>query len=256
MAAMAPSPIHPSSEARPGALSLSGLALAQSALAGLEREDRVVSVPSFEQVLPDGGLPRGAVVEFACPRSLGQATSLALRACASAQREALLRGGEPAWCAWLDPQETLYAPGVAAHGVVLDRLLVVHPPHDALARIAVRMVASRVFSVLIIDTLGVPCGVSSKGVSSKQGEISLRRWHNVVRRFAIAARDGDTSVVLLTEQESARTVGLPVAMRVELEQPEDGRLRMKVAKERRGRIGMPSELAYTRPAHQRAMRSA
>lgn len=214
---------------------------------GLDQGPRVVPVPPLHDVLPDGGLPRGAVVELACPASLGQATSLALYACAAAQQEALLRGGEPAWCAWLDPERTLFAPGVAAHGVVLERLLVVHPPADALARVAVRMVASRVFSVLIVDTLGVPGGFH---------EAVLSRWNKIVRRLAIAAREGDTSVVLLTETQRSRAVGLPVAMRVELEQPEPGRLRAKVSKERRGRIGAPRDLAYVRPTRPGKARSA
>ena len=215
--------------------------------AGLDRKVRVVPISPLQTVLPDGGLPRGAVVELTCPPSLGQATSLALHACAAAQQEALLRGGEPAWCAWLDPGQTLYAPGVAAHGVVLDRLLVVHPPVEALARVGIRMLASRVFSVLIIDTLGVPGGFH---------QIVLARWNKVVRRLAIAAREGDTCVVLLTEVQSARVVGLPVAMRVELEQPEPGRLRAKVSKERRGRISTPRDLAYTRSAQPQMARSA
>ncbi len=205
---------------------------------GLENENHVLPLPILASALPDGGLPRGAVVELACPHSLGQATSIALHACSSAQKQALMRGGECAWCAWLDPARTLYAPGVCAHGVALDRLLVVQPPLDDLPRVAVRLLTSRVFSVLIVDTLGVP------GASL---HVPLHRWPNVVRRLAIAARDGDTSVVLLTERDRARTVGLPVAMRIELEQPQQEQLRLKIAKERQGRITMPQDLAYTRP---------
>src|SRR5579863_8485957 len=56
----------------------------------------------LDEALPDGGLPRGAVVEVASPYGLAKATSIALAACASAQAEAKLRGGEGtagAWCA-------------------------------------------------------------------------------------------------------------------------------------------------------------
>jgi hypothetical protein len=212
----------------------------------LQQEERVLPLPAFAAALPDGGLPRGAVVELTSHGS-GLASSLALHACASAQREALLRGGDPAWCAWLDPSRTLYAPGVASHGVVLERLLVVYPPAHSLARAAVRMTLSHVFSVLIVDTQGVPGGSVL---------LPLLRWPNVVRRLAMAAREGDTCVVLLTDRQRAAPIGLPVALRLELEQPQQGMLRSRVVKERRGRIGMPVELAWTRPQRDQLSRSA
>lgn len=208
----------------------------------------VLRVPLLDTILPGGGLPRGAVTELTCTPPLAKATSLALSVCASAQRETLLRGGEPAWCAWLDTQKTLHAPGVAAHDVVLERLLVVSPPAHAFARIAVRLVDSRVFSAVIVDTLGVP--------GDLRHEVPLHRWHNVVRRLALSARAGDTSVVLLTQRQSAWPVGLPVAMRVQLDQPDAGRLRVTVTKERWGRVGMTHELPYVRSLHPNVLRSA
>src|SRR5512132_224110 len=48
----------------------------------------------IDEALPDGGFPCGAVVEISSPYGLARATSLALAACASAQAEANLRGGE------------------------------------------------------------------------------------------------------------------------------------------------------------------
>jgi hypothetical protein len=126
-------------------------------------------------------------------------------------------------------------------------LLVVHPPAHAIGRIAVRMTLSTVFSLLVIDIHGVP------GASL---DPPLRPWINIVRRLAIAARETDTCVLLLTDQTHAASCGLPVALRLELEQPHDGVLRMKVAKERRGRVGMPIDLAYVRPAPGPVARSA
>ncbi|MCU0691064.1 MAG: recombinase A [Polyangiaceae bacterium] len=194
-------------------------------------------VPELDAILPDSGFPRGAVVELTAPGALSQATSVALHACASAQQQAQVRGGEPAWCAWLDPSCSLYAPGVVAHGVTLDRLLLVRPPSAALSRVAVRLVASRVFSVVVIDAVGVPgCEMPTP----------LHRWPNVVRRLAIAAQGGDTSILLLTEQSASRAVGLPVAMRLELAQHNAQQLSVRVAKERRGRIGPPRDVAYVR----------
>src|SRR5579859_1922454 len=87
----------------------------------------------LDAALPDGGLPRG-VVELTSPRALGGATSVALAAVRAAQEK------DPrAWCAWLDPDATLYAPGVAMAGVDLARLLVVRPSRAELSRIAVKV---------------------------------------------------------------------------------------------------------------------
>src|SRR4051794_39852832 len=75
---------------------------------------------ALDEALPDAGLPRGAVVELSAPRGLARATTIALAACASAQAEARLRGSGAstvgAWCAWLDPGASLFAPGAAAAG--------------------------------------------------------------------------------------------------------------------------------------------
>ncbi len=198
-----------------------------------------LGLATIDSFLPDGGLSRGAVVEIAALPSLGQATSLALRACASVQRQAELRGGEPAWCAWLDPSGTLYAPGVMAHGVALDRLLVIRPEAEALSRIAVRVVASRVFSVVVVDTLGV---------LGKVPGLILHRWSSVVRRLALAIEGSDTSVVLLTDRNQSRQASLPASMRLEVEQQSPHNLGLRVAKERRGRISSAQTLAYARPS--------
>ena len=218
-----------------------------TALAGADARCLSLGIEAVDNALPDGGLPRGAVVELAAAHSLGQSTSLALSLCASAQRQAVLRGGQPAWCAWLDVGNTLYAPGVAAHGVVLDRLLVVRPEAQELARISARVVSSRVFAVVVIDTAGVP------GASVT---VPLGRWPNVVRRIALAAQGSDTCVLLLSELERSRAAALPVAMRLELARPSPDRLSLRVAKERRGRIGALKELAYTRGAGASGNRAA
>jgi recombination protein RecA len=184
------------------------------------------------------------VIEIASPRGLARATSLALAACASAQEEARRTGverTEGAWCAWIDPTETLFAPAAAAATVDLTRLLVVRPPLEALARVAVRVVASRAFVVVVIDTTGVPGIV---------GRIErLDRWPNVVRRLALAVEGTDTTVVLLTDVRAERSLPLPVAMRLEVERPSHpaiDRVLLRVAKDRRGRVSPPTMVALTR----------
>ncbi len=172
-------------------------------------------------------LPRGAVVELAAPAGLGRMTQLALASCAAAQAEAraFSHDGDCRWCGWVDPSGSLYAPAVAEAGVDLERLLLVRPDAEDIAKIAVRMAASRVFAVLVIDRTGVP------GARVTDTRI---RWDIAVRRLALAIDNSDTTVVLLSEMEQARATPLPVAMRIELTRPSADRLSLRVVKDRRG----------------------
>jgi recombination protein RecA len=203
----------------------------------------------IDALLPDGGLPRGAVVELAAPYGLARTTSIALAACAAAQAEARLRGGEGtagAWCAWIDPtaetteQEkgppptSLFAPAAARAGVDLSRLLVIRPPLEALSRVAARTAQSRVFSVIVVDLVGVP---------GRRPEVRLDRWVNPVRRLAMAVTGMETTVILLTDALAPRPLPLPVALRLELERAGLDRLLVSVAKDRRGRVSAPRSIA-------------
>jgi hypothetical protein len=221
-------------------------------------EGRTRSLPvrfgGLDEALPDGGLPRGAVVELAAPYGLARATSIALAACAAAQEEAKLRGGEGttgAWCAWLEPaseapggtdKTSLFAPAVARAGVDLARLLVIRPPLDALARVAARAAQSRVFSVIVVDLAGVP---------GRRPEVRLDRWVNPVRRLAMAVTGLETTVILLTDALTLRALPLPVALRLEVERAAPDRLRVTVAKDRRGRV-TPARSVTLPPAALRA----
>jgi recombination protein RecA len=200
---------------------------------------------SLDAALPDGGLPRGAVIELTAARGLGRVTTIALRACAAAQAEARLRSGDPtthgAWCAFLDPWSTLHAPGLADSGVDPTRLLVVRSPESALARVAVRVAESRAFALIVVDTAGVP-GVELQAAGPQgTGRVRLDRWGTVVRRLALAVERTDTAVLLVTDALAPRSMPLPVAMRLELEQRD--RLTLRVAKDRHGRVGAPIAVA-------------
>ena len=192
----------------------------------------------LDDALPDGGLPRGAVTEVVVHGRAALATSTALMACKSAQREAVARGGEAPFCAFIDPTATLHGPGVAAAGVDLERLLVVRPPLEALSRTAIRVVESQAFSVVVVDAAGIP------GASI---DIALGGWPRVVRRLALAAEESRTTVLLVTDGEARRPLPLPVAMRVELARAEVDRLTVRIAKERRGRVSGPRSIVWTRP---------
>jgi recombination protein RecA len=239
-----PRPIPAPPESAPFLRKIAGVSLGRPA--ALEEGPRPLPVHfgGVDEALPDGGLPRGAVVELASPYGLARATSIGLAACAAAQAEAKLRGGEGtvgAWCAWVEPalegstdKTSLFAPAVARAGVDLGRLLVIRPTFDALSRAAVRAAQSRVFAVIVVDLAGVP---------GCRAEVRLDRWVNPVRRLAMAVEGTEATVILLTDALAQRALPLPVALRVEVERAAASHLRLTVAKDRRGRVASPRSVS-------------
>jgi len=215
--------------------------------------DALRMLPPLGTALPEGGFPRGAVVELTAPANLGQGLSVALAACAASQRDSVQRGGAMSWCAILDPDSTLFAPAVRASGVCLERLLVLRPPRSLLARVAVRVALSRIFSVIVVDVGGVPGAQLSAGERPRVE--SLDTWSKAARRLALAVEQTPTTLFLLTEASLRQHAALPVAMRVELERQRPDTLLVRVAKEKYGRLTPPRQIAWTRPssAAQRAV---
>jgi len=189
-----------------------------------------LGIDALDALLPDAGLPRGSVVELSVAGGAAFGSSLALAACRSAQVQARLQGHATAWCAFVDPTASLHAPAVAAMGVDLERLLVVRPPLEALSRVAVRLAESRIFTVVVVDLLGVPGAATS---------VPLNRWVRGVRRLALATASTDGCVLLLTAREAPRPLPLPVALRLELQRVGRSRLRLQIAKDRQGRLSGP-----------------
>jgi RecA/RadA recombinase len=197
--------------------------------------------PELDAALPDGGLPRG-VVELAAPHALGGGASIAL----AAIRAAHAKDGR-AWCAWIDPESTLYAPGVVAAGVDLARLLVVRPPRTELARVAVKVAGSRAFDVIAIDMDPVPGAVPSSERSN--GRPRKRAWPSevLVRKLALLAGEWGATVLLLTDATLPRAVPWPVALRLEIARAPES-IALRVAKDRRGRSGLAKTVPLrTRP---------
>jgi recombination protein RecA len=122
--------------------------------------------------------------------------------------------------------------------VDLARLLVVRPPISALGRVAARVAQSRVFSVIVVDLVGVP---------GRRPEVRLDRWVNPVRRLAMAVEGMETTVILLTDALAPRALPLPVALRLEVERAATDRLRLTVAKDRRGRVAPAKTVPLPRP---------
>jgi hypothetical protein len=194
-----------------------------------------LGIPALDRVLPERGLPTGQIIELSLQSSAirrqqgrrdgeaapsgvrnrradclgvsigaGLGTSVGLWACHAAQQQARRHGGR-AWCAFVDPSQTLFAPGIAQAGVDLDRLLVVCPPLQSLERVAIKLTEARAFSVIVVDTL-----------SSTAQQGSLSSWTKVVRRLALAVRSTQAVVLLLTDRSVRRATPLPVGMRLEL----------------------------------------
>jgi protein ImuA len=202
--------------------------------------------PELDAALPDGGLPRG-VVELAAPRALGGSASIAFAAVRAAHAR-----NPRAWCAWVDPESTLYAPGLVGAGVDLTRLLVVHPPRAELARVAVKVAASRAFDVIAIDMDPLPgasAGATSSLERAPRPRTKKRAWPSevLVRKLALLAWEGGATILLLTDATIPRAVPWPVALRLEVSRSLES-IAIRVAKDRRGRGGLAKTVPLrTRP---------
>jgi hypothetical protein len=179
-------------------------------------------------------------VELTAPRALGGSTSLALAAVRAGQERA---GG--AWCAWLDPERTLHAPGVVAAGVDLARLLVVCPARALLGRASVKVVGAGAFEVVVVDFDAIS-HAPPVVAPSEAGRGKSKAWPSevLVRKLALAAEAGGTTVILLTDSMRKRAVPWPVAMRLELGRPTRNELSIRIAKDRRGHVGVAKTIPF------------
>ena len=78
---------------------------------------------ALDELLPGGGLPRGALTEILTPGEGVGALSLIMPALAG-----LSRGDK--WLAWIAPPHIPYAPALAGLGVDVSRILLVHDRRD------------------------------------------------------------------------------------------------------------------------------
>jgi hypothetical protein len=224
-------------------LSIEALVAEFGAKHGVDRADRALPPapslplgwPEVDALLPDGGLPRG-VIELVAPRVLGGVTRL----CLSAVRAAQARRAE-AWCAWLDPEGTLYAPGAAKAGVDLARLFIVRPARSQLGRIAVKVAASGAFDVIVVDLHAVGAATVAYDKPTRGARCPLPP-EIVVRKLALASEERGATILLATDARVSRAVPWPVALRLEVARPSPDTLTIRVAKEKRGRIGQTHTL--------------
>lgn len=200
--------------------------LASTLLSSLSRPWNETHLPTgwaeLDAALPDHGFPKG-VVELASPHALGGGTSVALAVVRAAHQQ------DPrAWCAWVDSEGTLYGPGAALAGVDLNRLLVVRPPRLEAGRVAVKVANAHACEVVVVDATWFVSTERRGGRKGVSPEI-------LVRKLSLAAEQGGSTVLLLTDSLAPRAIPWPVALRLELGRA-PGHLVVKVGKDRRGRV--------------------
>lgn len=198
----------------------------------------------WQSQLESGQLLRGAVVEVCSDGGAAWGTSIALRACAAAQKSSHQLGSQDSWCAFLDPSASLYAPGVAASGVNLKRLLVVRPDEESLSRVALRLVEARVFPLVVIDTQGPP---------GRSLELRLSTWARVVRRLSLALSGTQSTALLLTEKNAPRPLPLPCSQRLEVTRNRNNELTLSVPKNTHGSFLPPTKLPWPPPSASNAL---
>jgi recombination protein RecA len=213
--------------------------------------------PELERALPDHGLPRGVTEIAALPRLVGgrgshcpESMRGGTTAIAIAAVSAVHAASSTAWCAWITPAHgadtpALYAPALVRANVDLDRMLVVRPSPQALARTVVKIAASGAFELVVVDAPHRQdlCGASparsmAGPVRHSAGKSRASEGRSdggavVVRKLALAAEESGTASLLLTSALAPRSVPWPVALRIEVERRPDA-LSLRVTKDRRG----------------------
>jgi hypothetical protein len=116
-------------------------------------------------------------------------------------------------------------------------MLVVRPPRAQLARVAVKVVGAGAFEVVVVDFDAVPGASLAAGAQAAKKK---KAWapEVLVRKLALSAESSGSTVLLLTDGERPRSIPWPVALRLELSRPTRNELVVRVAKDRRGRIGL------------------
>ena len=161
--------------------------------------------PELDALLPDGGWPKGALLEVVVPRwGIGE-LRLLLPALATA-------GRQPRWSMWINPPFIPYAPALAEAGVSLEHTLMVTPRRPATETAWSMEKALRAGTCAIVMAW------------------SDRLPERTVRRLQLAAERGNSLGVLFHGRENGPS---PAAVRIRLEPTRSG-LEVQVLKARGG----------------------
>ncbi len=166
---------------------------------------------ALDAVLPGGGWPAGALTEIVLAREGIGELRLTLPALARLQA----RGRDVVWIA---PPQIPYAPALAAAGLDLARLIVVRCRSAADGQWAYE------------QALRAPeCGAAFAWLDLRDDR--------VLRRLAVAAREGDTWGVLW-RRPGRHATAAAAPLRLALS-PQDGKLAVRVLKRRGGDLAQP-----------------
>ncbi len=102
-----------------------------------------------------------------------------------------------------------------------------------------RVVGSGAFEVVVADFDAVPGATHAPGIGMETAK-KKKTWapEVLVRKLALSAESSGSTVLLLTDSTRPRSIQWPVALRLELLRPNRNDLVVRVAKDRRGRIGL------------------
>jgi len=160
---------------------------------------------ALDEQLPGGGWPRGALTEILLTRVGVGALRLLMPALAALSRQ-------ERWLNWVAPPYLPYAPALAAAGVQLSRILLVHPDarQDGLWAVEQSLRSGTCSAVLawpVIDDTGT------------------------LRRLQLAAEAGDSAGFLFRPGHMAQRPS-PAALRLQLDSDARGRLSVRILKRR------------------------
>jgi cell division inhibitor SulA/protein ImuA len=155
--------------------------------------------------LPGGGWPRHGLVEILTPQPGVGELHLLLPALA-----ALSRLSPDRWCTWVSPPHEPFAPALEAHGVVLDRMLIVRDLPGAQAPRQRRR----------SDGVHVPIWALEQALKSGATSLALawlpRASDRAIRRLQLAAEQGRALGVLYRSRHFASEAS-PAMLRLLLE---------------------------------------
>jgi hypothetical protein len=190
--------------------------------------------------LPGGGWPRHGLIEILTPRPGVGELYLLLPALA-----ALSQVSPPRWCTWVSPPHEPFAPALAAHGVALDRMLIV--------RTHLAAIAAKTFHRRRSGGVHMELWALEQALRSGACEVALawlpRASPRAIRRLQLAAEQGRALGVLYRSKAFASEPS-PAMLRVLLEPlGEAGKHGARVSLiKSRGGSREPIELEWTRAA--------
>jgi hypothetical protein len=178
--------------------------------------------PELDELLPGGGWPQGALTEILMPRQGIGALRLLMPALASLSRD-------ERWICWVAPPHIPYAPALAAAGIDLSRVLLVHPKarQDGLWAVEQSLRSGTCGAVLAWPTIDDS---------------------TVLRRLQLAAEAGEALGFLFRSQRFVQRPS-PAALRLQLDPQIDGSLSVSILKRRGGWAAGPIHLDTSLATH-------